>query len=267
MERTNSHRLHDEVVVVTGGGSGVGRAVAIGCAREGARVAILGRRLQALEETVRLAGAAAGSMLAIGADVSDFHSVSAAATRVEQELGVPRVLVAAAGVHGEFRPILESDPDAWERTLRINVVGLYRTVRAFAPAMVRRGGWGRIVNVSSASSIATPGGVNSAYPLSKVAVNHFTRQLAAELAETGVTANAMHPGEVKTEMWAAIRDDSAQRGQRGGQDWARLVEETGGDPPEKSAELVIRLCEPENDGQSGEFLWIRDGIQAARKAW
>lgn len=262
---SDSHRLRDAVVVITGGGSGVGRAIALGCAGEGARVAILGRRVEALEETARLAGSA--PILPIRTDVADYESVTAAARRVEQELGVPRVLVAAAGVHGEFSPILESDPAAWQRTLRINVVGLYHTIRAFAPAMVRRGGWGRIVNVSSASSIATPGGVNSAYPLSKVAVNHFTRQLAAELAETGVTANAMHPGEVKTEMWAAIRDDAVRHGQRGGQDWARLVEETGGDPPEKSAELVIELCDPAKDELSGDFLWIRDGIQTPRKAW
>jgi len=259
-------RLRGEAVVVSGSGSGVGRAIALACTAEGARVAVLGRRREALEATASLAESA-GSIVPIVADVSEYASVHEAASRIFVGIGPPRVIVAAAGVHGEITSILDSDPERWESTIQISLAGVYHIVRALIPGMVDRGGWGRMVNVTSASSLGAPHGINSAYPLSKVAVNHFTRQLAAELASTGITVNAVHPGEVKSEMWEAIRADAVAHDEGGARRWAELVEETGGDPPEKSAELVLELCETSRDEVTGRFLWIRDGIQEPQETW
>jgi NAD(P)-dependent dehydrogenase (short-subunit alcohol dehydrogenase family) len=130
-------------------------------------------------------------------------------------------------------------------------------------------GWGRIINVSSAASLVTPGPLNSAYATSKAALNHLTRHLAAELAGTGVTANVIHPGEVKTEMWAAIRDEVALTGPEGAgyRHWAQWVEETGGDPPEKTAELVLWLMSDDATSINGQFLWIEGGLQSPRPSW
>ena len=86
-----------------------------------------------------------------------------------------------------------------------NTVSAYLTCRAFVGGMIDMG-WGRIVNVTSAASLHEPGPINSAYGRSKAALNQFTRHLAAEIAGTGVTANVIHPGDVKTDMWAEIRD-------------------------------------------------------------
>jgi NAD(P)-dependent dehydrogenase (short-subunit alcohol dehydrogenase family) len=130
-------------------------------------------------------------------------------------------------------------------------------------------GWGRIINVSSAAALHTPGPTNSAYATSKVALNHFTRHLAAELAGTGVTANVIHPGEVKTEMWADIRDQAGKLGPEaeGYRRWAQRVGETGGDPPEKAAALVYNLLGDAAATINGQFLWIEGGLQAPIPSW
>src|SRR5205823_12985421 len=135
--------------------------------------------------------------------------------------------------------VAESDPVAWQQTIAINTVAPYLTCRAFVGSMVARG-WGRIVNVTSAASLRPPGPLNSAYATSKVALNQFTRCLATELAGTGVTANVLHPGDVKTEMWAAIRTEAEQMGPEAEayRKWVRWVEQTGGDDPQKAADLV-----------------------------
>ena len=130
-------------------------------------------------------------------------------------------------------------------------------------------GWGRIINITSASSLHPPGHIGAVYPLSKVALNHFTRQLASELRNTGVTANVIHPGEVKTEMWAKIKEDASSReGEgKGALRWVRTVEKTGGDPPEATAEVVLNLLRSGTSTPNGEFLWIRDGMKEPMPSW
>ncbi|CAK4841659.1 unnamed protein product [Aphanomyces euteiches] len=130
--------------------------------------------------------------------------------------------------------------------------------------MVKQG-WGRIINLTSAASLAEPEGTNSAYATSKVALNHFTRQLAAELAGTGVTANVFHPGEVKTEMFEAIRANVRVPGEL--EDWVAWVERTGGDSPDKSVKLINDLLKPESDSITGRFLWIEDGLKQPKISW
>jgi NAD(P)-dependent dehydrogenase (short-subunit alcohol dehydrogenase family) len=150
----------------------------------------------------------------------------------------------------------------------VNTVGPYRLCRAFMGGMIRQG-WGRIINFSSAASLHPPGPLNSAYATSKVALNQFTRHLAAELAGTGVTANVIHPGDVKTEMWADIRDQCASMGPEAEayKSWVRWVEKTGGDDPEKAAQLVLRLASDEAAGITGQFLWIEDALQPPVPSW
>ena len=150
----------------------------------------------------------------------------------------------------------------------VNAVAPFRTVRAFLPGMLEQG-WGRIVNVTSAASLHPPGALNSAYGTSKVALNQFTRHLAAEVHGTGVTANVFHPGDVKTEIWADIRDQVAGLGPVADDyaRWVAWVEETGGDPPEKAAALILRVAGDESAAVNGRFLWIEDGLQAPIPSW
>ena len=254
--------------VVTGAGSGVGEAVARELGRHGIQIALVGRRIDKLVVVQRQIEQQGGTAAAFSCDVANHEQVRQMALAVKDRFGDPQVLVNSAGVHCELVPIAESTPASWLQTLQVNVAGTYLTCRAFMGGMLHNG-WGRIINVSSAASLGEPKGVGSIYQLSKVTVNHFTRQLAAEVDGTGVTANALHPGEVKSEMWESIQADALTRSGpgRGALNWTTWVDETGGDPPEKSAEVILELLTPAGEGINGQFLWIRDGLQKPRKAW
>ncbi len=254
--------------LVTGAGSGVGEAVARALAARGHRIALVGRRADRLAHVAAAIAAAGGTAAAFPCDVANAADVDSLAADVGARFGPPQILFNGAGLFGECLPIAESTPEVWEQTLRINALGPYLVCRAFMAGMVAKG-WGRILNVSSAAALSPVYHVSSAYQLSKVALNHFTRQLAQELAGTGVTANVLHPGEVKTEMFAAIKADAASRTGEGRNmlKWVEKVELSGGDPPEKTADLVLDLLRPENDAATGQFLWIKDGLKAPMPSW
>lgn len=240
--------LKGHIAVVTGASRGVGRAIA-----------------DALESRGVVVAPVARSSARFTADVSNPADVARLKTAVEAELGQPTILIHAAGIFGPIALIKDSDPKEWIETLMIDTVGPYLVSRAFLDGMIDAG-WGRIVSLSSAASLHTPGPLNSAYGTAKVALNQFTRHLAAELKETGVTANVIHPGDVKTAMWSDIRDKTGTiEGDDSSYDrWVEWVEETGGDPPEKAAKLVLDIIESDINGR---FLWIDDPLQAPIPSW
>ena len=260
--------LRGRVAIVTGGSRGVGLHIAHRLATAGAHVGLVARSADSLRQAQRELHAQGGVAEVLPADCSRPDEVDRLKQAVEQVLGPPAILVNAAGVFGPLQSIRDSDVAAWIQTLAVNTIAPYLTCRAFVGGMIDAG-WGRIVNVSSAAALAPPGPLNSAYATSKVALNQLTRHLAAELAGTGVTANVIHPGEVKTEMWADIRDQASRLGAAGEglRRWAAWVEATGGDPPTKAAELVLQLMRDDAAGISGQFLWIADGLKAPMASW
>jgi NAD(P)-dependent dehydrogenase (short-subunit alcohol dehydrogenase family) len=241
-------KLEGAVAVVTGASRGLGKDVADALESRGVRVAAVARGADRFH-----------------CDVSRIDEVDRLRTQVEAELGRPEILVNAAGVFGPVEPLTCADPERWVQTIMVDLVGPYLTCRAFAAGMVERG-WGRIVNVTSAASLHPPGPLGSAYATAKAGLNQLTRHLASELAGTGVTANVIHPGDVKTEMWADIRDQALGLGPEGEalRQWVDWVEATGGDPPGKAVELVLRIVESEVNGR---FLWIDDPLQPPIPSW
>jgi NAD(P)-dependent dehydrogenase (short-subunit alcohol dehydrogenase family) len=234
----------------------------------GASVVLVARNRDALEQTRSEIEASGGQALAFPADLAETHSITELKGAVERDLGVPSILVNAAGVFGPIDLVRDTDPAAWIETIQINTIAPYLTCRIFVGGMLERG-WGRIVNVTSAAALHPPGAANSAYGTSKAALNQFTRHLASELRGTGATANVIHPGDVKTEMWAYIKAEAHRLGSVADAyiQWTEWVEETGGDDPEKAADLVADLMGDEAAAVNGRFLWIKDGLQAPISSW
>jgi NAD(P)-dependent dehydrogenase (short-subunit alcohol dehydrogenase family) len=256
------------IAVVTGGGRGLGRGAALGLAGAGATVVAVARSEAQLAETAALARDAGRTVIPMTADVSQVDAVMALGERVRAEVGAPTILVNAAGTFGPIALIQDGDPHDWVRTVLIDAIAPYLTTRAFLAGMLEAG-WGRIVNITSAASLHPPGALNSAYGTSKVALNQLTRHLAAEIAGSGVTANVIHPGDVKTDMWVDIRDRVAGMGSIAENyvEWARWVEETGGDPPHKAVDLILRLTSDAGGAINGEFNWIDEPLQAPIPSW
>jgi NAD(P)-dependent dehydrogenase (short-subunit alcohol dehydrogenase family) len=236
------------VAIVTGGTRGVGAAIVRALSENGHTVVPVGR-----------------SAAQYATDVSDPASVADLLAAVEAEVARPGILVNAAGMFGPVSMIADSNERDWIATVMVDLVGAYLTCRAFVPGMIEAG-WGRVINVSSAASLHPPGILNSAYGTSKAGLNQFTRHLAAELEGTGVTANVIHPGDIKTEMWVDIRAQVERLGEIATDyaQWVDWVEETGGDPVEKAAELVLRIVDSDVNGR---FLWIDDPLQPAIASW
>jgi NAD(P)-dependent dehydrogenase (short-subunit alcohol dehydrogenase family) len=256
------------IAVVTGGGRGLGRAISLGLAERGATVVAVARNEAQLRETETLGEGLAGTVEAFAADVADHRAVAELQAAVSKRFGTTTILVNAAGIFGPIALVKDTDPAAWQQTIMIDAVAAYFTSQAFVGGMLDEG-WGRIVSVTSAASLHPPGPLNSAYGTAKAALNQFTRHLASEIAGTGVTANVIHPGDVKTDMWADINERVAGMGEVGKNyiEWARWVEETGGDPPHKAVDLVLRLTSDAGGDTNGMFCWIDEPLQAPIPSW
>ncbi|HEX3802519.1 MAG TPA: SDR family oxidoreductase [Solirubrobacteraceae bacterium] len=199
------------VALVTGAGRGIGRAIALGLADAGGRVALISRtevELAAVAAEIRSQGGTASTIVA---DVGDPEQASQVMDRVTTELGPVEILVNNAAVVWPLGLSATIDPGDWQQATQINVIGPVTLSLAALPRMIERG-WGRIANVSSgvaANPTAMIGG--NAYTATKAALEAHTLNLAAELDNTGVTANVFRPGAVDTAMQGWIREQDPER--------------------------------------------------------
>ena len=187
------------VAIVTGAARGIGAAVACRLARDGMAVAALDLTVAACGATVDAITAAGGQAIAVGADVSEAGQVEAAVGAVAAALGPPAVLVNNAGVIRDNLLFKMSDDD-WDTVLGVHLRGAFLTCRAVQKYMVGQR-YGRIVNLSSTSALGSRGQAN--YAAAKAGLQGFTKTLAIELGPFGITANAVAPGFIATDMTAA----------------------------------------------------------------
>ncbi|MDX6308909.1 MAG: 3-oxoacyl-[acyl-carrier protein] reductase [Nocardioidaceae bacterium] len=184
------------VAIVTGAARGIGAAVARRLHRDGFGVAVLDLDEAACADTVASITSDGGRALAVGADVSSAEDVSAAVERIAAELGPPLVLVNNAGITRD-NLLFRMSEDDWDAVLRVHLRGAFLMSRA-AQAHMTRAGWGRIVNMSSTSALGNRGQAN--YATAKAGMQGLTKSLAIELGKFGVTANAIAPGFIVTDM-------------------------------------------------------------------
>ncbi|GGV35408.1 3-oxoacyl-ACP reductase [Actinomadura cremea] len=187
------------VAVVTGAARGIGAATAVRLAREGFAVAVCDLDEAACAGTVETIAEQGGTALAVGVDVADSAAVTAAVARIAAELGPPAVLVNNAGITRD-NLLFKMSEDDWDSVLSVHLRGSFLMSRA-AQEHMTKAGWGRIVNLSSTSALGNRGQVN--YSAAKAGLQGFTKTLAIELGKFGVTANAIAPGFIETEMTAA----------------------------------------------------------------
>ena len=187
--------LAGKVALITGGGRGIGRAIALAFAREGATVVVSARTAEQVEAVAEEIG---GSAVPVVCDVADPQSVAAMFTRAHEALGRgPDILVNNAGI-AESATLVQTDDELWQRHLNINLSGTFYCTRAALPSMVEKR-WGRIINVASIAGKMGAAYI-SAYAASKHGVLGLTRSVAHEVATLGITVNAICPGYVDTEM-------------------------------------------------------------------
>jgi 3-oxoacyl-[acyl-carrier protein] reductase len=196
---TEASTSSQRVAVVTGAARGIGAAVATRLARDGFAIAVLDLDESACAGTVDAVTQAGGRALAVGVDVADSQAVTAAVERVANELGAPSVLVNNAGIIRDNLIFKMSDDD-WDAVINVHLRGSFLMTRACQGYMTKAG-WGRIVNLSSTSALGNRGQVN--YSAAKAGLQGFTKTLAIELGRFGVTANAVAPGFIVTDMTAA----------------------------------------------------------------
>jgi NAD(P)-dependent dehydrogenase (short-subunit alcohol dehydrogenase family) len=248
--------LRGKVAVVTGGGRGIGRAVAQTLAAAGARVAVIARSTAEIEETAALIVQAGGIAQAFPADVAVPAAVESTMDAIVRALGPVDVLVNNAGVVKPFGPFWETDLSEWWRGMEVNLRGPLHCTQAVLQGMVARER-GRIINVASgAGTMPTP--YYTSYVTSKTALIRFTECLALETKAYGVTVFAISPGTVRTAM-SGYSLNSPE-----GQKWLpwfrRIIDEKFDVPAERPAKLVLELASGRADALSGRFLSIYDDL-------
>jgi NAD(P)-dependent dehydrogenase (short-subunit alcohol dehydrogenase family) len=250
------------IFLITGGGRGFGRAIALGAAQTGAQVAITARSVSELTETVELIQQAGGRALALPADVTDHRAVVGMVAAAESQLGPIDVLINGAGSFRALGNAAQVDPTEWWREVEINLRGPFLCAHAVLQGMMARRS-GRIINVASAAGLQAIETV-SAYGVSKGALIRLTEALAAETLPYGIAVLAVNPGTVRTSMsdYVLTAPQVRERAPMVQQWFEQLFAEDGDTPIEHAAAFVLAVASGRADALSGCYLSVDDDLEA-----
>lgn len=243
------------VAIVTGAARGLGAATALRLSRDGMAVAVLDLEETAAKSTADAVAEAGGRSLAISADVADAAQVEAAVARVTEELGAPTVLVNNAGITRDNLIFKMSELD-WDAVMAVHLKGSFLMTRAVQKHMVEAR-FGRIVNLSSTSALGNRGQVN--YAAAKAGLQGFTKTLAIELGKFGITANAVAPGFITTDMNKAVAQRLNIPWDEYVASFAREIPVQRAGVPEDIANTVSFLASEAAGFVSGQVIYVAGG--------
>jgi len=244
-------RLKGKVAIVTGSGRGIGKAIAIGFAKEGASLVVVSRTFSEVLETAEEIEALSVEALPLRVDVSSRSDVENMVEKALGRFGRIDILVNNAGIIGPIGPLHQNDVDEWIETIHVNLIGVFLCCRAVLPVMIRQRR-GKIINLSGGGA-AYPKPNFSAYACSKAAVVRLTETLAEEVKDYNIQVNAIAPGIVKTRMVERIVQAGETAGERAFLD-AKRVLEGGGVGLEPVICLAVFLASEESGGLTGRLI-------------
>jgi len=253
-------QLENRVALVTGAGSGIGKAAALLLAQEGAWVGVLGRREDVLREVVAEIEAAGGKAVALPADVSQADEVKASIERLVEHWGRLDIVFANAGINGLWAPIDEIEPEEWDEVVDINLKGTFLTVRYAVPYLKVRGGSVIIDSSVNGTRMFSNKGA-SMYATTKAGQLAFGKMVAGELAPFKVRVNIICPGWIESDIRRNTRRRSFEKVRKKIDYQEGIIPLTGGKPgkAEQVAQLVLFLASDASDHITGTEIWIDGG--------
>ncbi len=254
--------LGGKVALVTGGGSGIGEATALLFAQQGARVAVLGRTVDELQNTVDQITKAGGEAISVIADISQADQMERAIAEINTKWGQLDIVFANAGINGVWAPIEELAPEEWDRTININLRGTFLTVKYAIPLLKKRGGSVVITSSVNGTRIFSNTGA-TAYSCTKAAQVAFTQMAALELAKHRIRVNVVCPGAITTNIDQSTQQRNIDKEKEPVEFPEGEIPLTDGKPgtSQQVADLVLFLASDRASHITGTPIWI-DGAES-----
>jgi glucose 1-dehydrogenase len=245
-------RLENKVAIVTGGSSGIGRAIVHGYAKEGAKVVIAALDEQKCRETVEEVKSAGGNAIYVVTDVGSLEDHERLLTKAVEEFGKIDILVNDAA-YSAREELLEVTPESWDKHMNIDLRGLFFLSQKFAKRVIAQGSSGRIINIGSVAGVMDFHPVSAAYQVAKAGVIHITRVMGADLAPYKITVNCIAPGSTVTPMSSSSKKSEYENYMTKGIPEGRLAR------PEDMVPPAIMFASDEAEYITGQTLFVEGG--------
>jgi len=259
---SQSRELEGRVALITGAGSGIGKATALLLAQKGAKVAALGRSEEELQETIDQIRQDGGEALCVVADISQPEAMQQAVQTLEQAYGRLDIVFANAGINGVWAPIEDLEPDEWDRTMNINLKGTFLTVKYAIPLLKKQGGSIIITSSVNGTRIFSNTGA-TAYSCTKAAQVAFTQMAALELAKHRIRVNVICPGAISTQIESSTEKRNIEREKEPVEFPEGKIPLTDGQPGQSDqvAQVVLFLASDHSSHVTGTPIWV-DGAES-----